>query len=102
MGAVWVLRVPPPPFPSLTHSLHLQPQQTPFFNRFAASSMKLNLANVLDCQSTYFRHLLMKFAWVVGALGEALGFLLLPADSSGCGLLLESRPRCVAAAAVAF
>ena len=37
--------------------------------------MKLNLANVLVCQSTYFRHLLMKFAWVVGALGEALGFL---------------------------
>ena len=52
--------------------------------------MKLNLANVLVCQSTYFRHLLMKFAWVVGALGEARQ-LPIPADGgSGCGLL-ESR-----------
>ena len=39
---------------------------------------------------SYFRHLLMKFAWVVGALGEARQ-LPIPADGgSGCGLL-ESR-----------
>ena len=85
--------------PTPSYSLHLQPQRT-FPLRAALSLHKQDPLSKTDglmfypvhSVPLYFRHLLMKFALVVGPLGggEARRQLATPADS-GAGGLLESR-----------